>query len=380
MRPRLEVQSLGSDARRDHRHVAGERLENLEPRPAADPQRHRHQPRSAEERPNIGDVRMKLDAIHRQDARPQPRRRISAHDHEPGPRFLAAHLGKDPAQQNVDRVLVRPPVEGAEKQHGERIARPAHAGEEVVVDAVVDDVDPLGPEPRPEDARVLLADGDDPLAGVDRPALERRHLPGLRPEERPLERPGRGLGGAFPDHRLDVVRDADPRRPGRHHRQIACPLDLPEIERPLRAKPGHGLSKNLALVRRDRVGPALDEVASEPGRKTESRLLRQRRMNQHRLDAVVAQKRLRLRIARLVAGEPTEVDDLVPLGELQHQVQRAQPFARGGRIRDVAVEDENLHAAPPAEFGKATKFGPLSPRRRSQRTHVDRVGGGRGLG
>ena len=64
--------------------------------------------------------------------------------------LLFARPGKNPLQQQIDRVEVRPPVERAEKEDADRIALSRDALEKRAIDAVIDDIDVRLPEIRRE--------------------------------------------------------------------------------------------------------------------------------------------------------------------------------------------------------------------------------------
>ncbi len=233
MLARLQVQTLGPHARGNDGQPARQRFQNLQPRAAADTQRHRHDAALGEVWPHIGHIGMQLDVRHGCDPLRQAPVRVPADDHQVGVGFLGQYLRKDLVKQQVDGVLVRPPVERAQEQDSEGVAPAAYALEIGALDAVVHDIDVGLPEMVADQDSVLRTDRNDAVGLLKRPALEALELPPLLLEK---ETPSKARGRfviALPNERIDIVRHEQPcpRHTGGHGRQIGGPFDLPQIHR-----------------------------------------------------------------------------------------------------------------------------------------------------
>src|SRR5438445_493447 len=129
---RRQRESLGADRRRDHCLGHRKRLEDLEPGPAADPERHNVDGRLGHVRPDVVDETGDVNPG-RVRGGPQARRRVAA-DHGQGG---ARHLATNPRQHGLDEVddavLEAPRELSAERRHPRLV-----------------EIDRQGREPRPD--------------------------------------------------------------------------------------------------------------------------------------------------------------------------------------------------------------------------------------
>jgi hypothetical protein len=105
----LEGQAFGTDRGGDDRLGHGERFENLEPSPAAGPERHDVYGRFTNRRPHVLHGSGDVDADARSNL-PQARGWIASDHGERGIGDLAANSRQDRVGEIDDRVLVRMPV------------------------------------------------------------------------------------------------------------------------------------------------------------------------------------------------------------------------------------------------------------------------------
>ena len=66
-------------------------------------------------------------------------------------------------------------------------------------------------------------------------------------------------------------------------------------------------------------------------------------VNQHRLDAVLPEIRRGTPVLLASGRTPPDIEDAVPAGGVQQEIQRSQTFARIGRVGHVTINNCNVH-------------------------------------
>ena len=197
------------DAGRDHGQSGGHRFQDLQPRPAADPQRDDHDRARRQEWSDIGDVGVQFDARDFPDLLDECLRRLAADQAQSGRGLRGPHGREDPVQQQSDRVEIRPPIEAAQEEDRPGLRVRLHRLEVSPVDAVVHHVHVPAAELIPDQARVVLAHGHHPGRRIERAALEALEFPPLLLDVPALEGIGLRLEVALPDQRFYIVGDHD---------------------------------------------------------------------------------------------------------------------------------------------------------------------------
>ncbi len=342
-------QALGSDPRGDHGEPRREGLEDLEPRPAADPERYDHDGGTGQVGADIRDVGMQLRAGRRAHASPQGSGRIPTHQAEARVGRLGPDRREDPAQELIDGVQVRPPVEAAHEQDPAGFSSRGIGLEVSGVDAILDEVDTPRAELIADRRSILPADRDDPVHLAECMPLEPLELSPLEADVPSPQEVRLVLVIAPPDLRLDAEgdRQATDIAQGTQGLDIGGPFRLPEVDLMTSGDVPDRPAERRARMSRHREGPDREEIGREPGMEARPGLGRYGPIDDDRLDPQVVENSLGLDGFQRIGVAVADVGDPVSACQPGEELERPNPLARVGRIGQFLVNDGDVHTASP---------------------------------